>query len=410
MRDKLIKKISITGQYYDSYLYKDVLVLINLDKTFDSLNWMDLVDKVNTDVNNNLAYECAFRNSKFLYNPHYKSFYQDNEFRNLILSKIERIPDINVIRDESLFQVCKINSKNKELRFLPNDIIVYKNNMYFSDSSGVYYKRISSIGGYRSSHSLSPTSYWVSDMSNVVSFGLQNGGYLYLATLENGLWVCDLKFNNYSFYDRFESKRKYQRRITKEHTSHIKNNYSSLLLGSYMSESYFLSSYYTKRKKRSKNPVRLSELFNSNSDSFYVSSQDKIYQITEKGVNLIKFTQSKVEKNAQFSEIINVIDCDMDLDNLISSSVELFGIVLEYRDRLVIILSNNTLYTIKTENKLVNWRTFPRSQNYTNQIHLIFEDRIDIISINHDFLVDQRYKKFGVRYTGSDFMRERIDE
>ena len=121
-------------------------------------------------------------------------------------------------------------------------------------------------------------------------------------------------------------------------------------------------------------------------------------------------TQSKVDKEEAFSESVIVSHTSIYIDNIVSASVELFGLVIEYKNRMQIILSDNETLEIETPKGIVNWRTFPRSMNYTNQLHLIFEDRLEILSINHDFLVDQNKKLFGIRYTEFDFNREKIDE
>jgi len=49
----------------------------------------------------------------------------------------------------------------------------------------------------------------------------------------------------------------------------------------------------------------------------------------------------------------------------------------------------------------VHWRVFPRSENYSNQLHIIYEDHIQIVSFVHDYFVDQSQKLLGFA-RGSD--------
>jgi len=44
----------------------------------------------------------------------------------------------------------------------------------------------------------------------------------------------------------------------------------------------------------------------------------------------------------------------------------------------------------------VNWRIFPRSKHYENQLHIIYNDRLEIISFNHDYFVNQNEKWAGI--------------
>ena len=52
---------------------------------------------------------------------------------------------------------------------------------------------------------------------------------------------------------------------------------------------------------------------------------------------------------------------------------------------------------------------YPRSKNYLNHLHLIFNDRIEIYSFNHDALINQRTKRIGLEYIPDDipFYRNR---
>jgi hypothetical protein len=74
----------------------------------------------------------------------------------------------------------------------------------------------------------------------------------------------------------------------------------------------------------------------------------------------------------------------------------LFPLMLLLLERsLVIALSNGEFMTV--EGEPVRWRVFPRSTNFTNQLHIIYDDRIEILSFVHDYLVKQEDKLAGIR-------------
>ena len=43
----------------------------------------------------------------------------------------------------------------------------------------------------------------------------------------------------------------------------------------------------------------------------------------------------------------------------------------------------------------VNWRAFPRARHYQNQLHVVRDDHLEVLSFNHDYLVDQDSKRLG---------------
>jgi hypothetical protein len=44
----------------------------------------------------------------------------------------------------------------------------------------------------------------------------------------------------------------------------------------------------------------------------------------------------------------------------------------------------------------VNWRVFPRSKHYANHLHVVYDDRLEVWSFNHDYFLDQKKKRLGI--------------
>ena len=76
-----------------------------------------------------------------------------------------------------------------------------------------------------------------------------------------------------------------------------------------------------------------------------------------------------------------------------------FGSVIELDRSIVIVRSDDEILTLPGVS--VNWRVFNRSKQYENQLHVIYERRLEIFSFNHDYFVDQKEKFSGVRAYGS---------
>lgn len=70
-----------------------------------------------------------------------------------------------------------------------------------------------------------------------------------------------------------------------------------------------------------------------------------------------------------------------------------FGTVVEFDTKIVVVRSDGQIDTF--EGEAVHWRVFPRSRDYHNQLHIIYDDRIEIIAFLHDCFVNQDKKLFG---------------
>ena len=50
--------------------------------------------------------------------------------------------------------------------------------------------------------------------------------------------------------------------------------------------------------------------------------------------------------------------------------------------------------------------SLPALEHYSNQLHIIYDDRLEIISFVHDYFVDQTSKLSGFRRGSNDFISE----
>jgi len=75
---------------------------------------------------------------------------------------------------------------------------------------------------------------------------------------------------------------------------------------------------------------------------------------------------------------------------IIDAGSSLFGFVLEFDDGIIVLGSDGKTYARNEEP--VRWRVFPDSLHYQNHLHVVMDDYIDIMSFNHDYLVEQSSK------------------
>jgi hypothetical protein len=90
---------------------------------------------------------------------------------------------------------------------------------------------------------------------------------------------------------------------------------------------------------------------------------------------------------------------------VIDAETAIYGVMVETDTDLSVLASDGRSYRVGEEP--VNWRAFPRSLRYLNQLHVILEDRLEIWAFNDDFFVDQDKKKLGIRYSEREPRRRR---
>ena len=78
---------------------------------------------------------------------------------------------------------------------------------------------------------------------------------------------------------------------------------------------------------------------------------------------------------------------------VVAASTAFFGMIVEFESGLLIVLSDGAQIMVPGEP--VNWKTFPRSMYYENQLHVAYADRFEILSFNQDYFVDQGSKTIG---------------
>jgi hypothetical protein len=136
-------------------------------------------------------------------------------------------------------------------------------------------------------------------------------------------------------------------------------------------------------------------------------SADKICKMTDAGIAIARYMPGHPRVEDQVEQL-GIIRQSHKAKGVVSGGVALFGVVVELEDSLLIFASDGK--TTSIDGAPVNWRIFQRSNWYLNQLHVIHEDRAEILSFNHDYFVNQALKVTGIRYRerGDPAPRRRI--
>jgi hypothetical protein len=81
---------------------------------------------------------------------------------------------------------------------------------------------------------------------------------------------------------------------------------------------------------------------------------------------------------------------------LVSAAIALFGVVIESESAVHVLASDGSRHRFSGEP--VNWRAFNRSRQYQNQLHVVGDDRLQILAFTHDFSLAQERKIMGTKH------------
>lgn len=402
-----MNKIIIKGEFWDSYIYSNNLILVKYDGTLESYVWDDIIfSKVSRDDHDILAYQCAYLQSDYLYGISERDLFNDPDIKKIVEEKFSRLR--NLCFELKDIQKFSNSSKKIELRELTIDLGIYNNILYYCDSMGVFNRRLRHYNNEQ----------YISSRENKLWDGLAQclkigyGGRIALSASSDGLFEINSKYNPYSLEEDDVFKRSDIIEVSKEHSSYCSWSFSSLFSGSYSNASFLIGLKYEKNEEPyfydvdSRFILKYFETYseadifkNSSADAIVISGNEKIYRITSRKIETVLFTQSNLgtEDNVfkPFGEKDFIIT-----EKIIDAEVVEFGVIVETQTKLYILLSNGEIVIIneKGNNEIVRWRVFPRSKCYANQLHIIYNDRLEILSFNEDYFVNQDKKVFGQKF------------
>lgn len=378
-------KITISGRYWDSYLYSGSLFLVQRDGGLTVVNWDSFIDSIPIDDDLAMPLECAFKRSDYLYNSEVNKILIDREIKEVVVDKFERL-SLKGFYFERLNSV--VGTRDNPFSHPNSDLTIYKNKMYVSSQSGLYSARFDKKLRYRYSRNVEKL--W--DCPTLAISALYST--LAISTGDEGLFEIPL-------YDHFAVQDTIRPTLSRNSIS-CNWNYWSIYSSSHLCGGSLIS--------YCKNPVEENsfgyasrefdkiinerELFNE--DGYSWGLRDKICLAKNGEVHIIKYSPSNTDPD-EILQDLGVVRLEEWKGKVIDGGISLYGVIIECENAIVVVPTNGSPFTISGE--AIRWRTFPRSKHYENQLHVIFDDRLEIYSFNHDYFVDQDQKRLGIRYS-----------
>lgn len=329
-------KLFIEGRFLDSYIYSGLLFLLGEDYVLSIYKWDNIVEKTTT-LNNSHA------------------------FIDVLIDSTESIPQSDIKLFISLNDIKQSHLSSIRLNNWPSDINVYANILYISSEDGVIRYNLDYKNGTLtnefliydgSSFSISPNS------SNRLAIAAGKDGVLTFIPLS--------KYLNRNYVEEFISEPCMD--VDWQSTVLLANTVNGVHRANYlprpeMKEFNDKQIFFEKFKEfKQYRPTPISQ------EQVHLSwvGGDKVYYLN----NDNSISIESIWKNNKVKKSKNYIS-----SNIIKAKSAAFGAILETESDLYFI---NQSDAIKIHSEPVNWRVFPRAKNYSNHLHIISEDTIEI--------------------------------
>lgn len=431
-------QLTIEGAYYDSQIYADHLYLWTIDGSIIIINWKKLVQSIKLEDHLTLALGCAFLRGDMFYEPTYQPLFKDQEIKQLLQRKF-----FDISQKEISFKKAEL-SKFIEREFdnpfdFPHaDTNIHNGVLYVGSSEGLTSNINNRLLGTRQQQKL-----WDGTVLNIASWSStlalacgSDGAFQY--EIDNALtsrggeptlvdhhhsntarWLRGGSIFNSSYYDGgylayFDEEK------NEETKTYLSKGRSAQSLFEDV-EGYWAyltfeddepSSYASSKRRQESGEIKMPRkvrnfkelitaeslfgqwLQNDDRSSYVWGSYDKICLATSGHIEIKGYNPRKKDK--LFTDLGRVKIEEVKA-RVVNADNAVFGCVIEY-DNGMLVINSHDQSSLWLPGEPTNWRIFPQSTYYANQLHLLYENHLCVYSFNHDYFVDQAEKKAGIRY------------
>jgi hypothetical protein len=388
-------KLTIRGRFWDSQLYKGRLYLFDLNGSLRGIDWNALVQSFRVPDRCRLALECAFLRSDYLYGNKWDKFYGDREISTLLSSKFDELLQQELTIDTPQLDHLTETQANTPFPYAHNDSLIYRDQLYATSQSGVFARSVSEFRNWSSQ----AVKLWDAPVSGMdVSYDV-----LALAAGDEGLY----RALTVTRFDPWKNKQDGPKRVSRDLCNDCNYISSSILTFGYDSGASLVEFKSPNRQSQKTEdavfeefwqsiPVGIvegEEIFGESTlGGFVWGSKNRMCMAKDGKLHVAQYKSTNPRRTSVAKEV-RTIQLAQWKGSPVSGNNAVFGAILEMDNCLVVVRSDNNVETLRGEP--TNWRVFPRSRFYTNQLHAIYDDRVEILSYNHDYFVNQKDKAFG---------------
>ncbi|HUA66501.1 MAG TPA: hypothetical protein VME24_11675 [Alphaproteobacteria bacterium] len=413
-------RLILEGQFWDSHLYMGTLYLFTRDGVVHLIDWDRLVSQFPVPADLALPMQCAFSRSDDLYDPQRDLIHQDPQVREVLQGKFVRLAKHHQTPRVADWRYHLVRSLDSPFPFPHLDAIVYNKGLFSVSENGVYVISTLKLQAKQSKSANSPQGMRLWDCP-VISLDASYGA-LALAAGAEGLFQLELQG-----WDSAEPRE--TKPVDKRDCTDCSWAYYSIMGSSHLQGGIFAEFVKEnggegpaknghaspqdfeptnlgrswrdapKLQRRFEKAICPAEIFKEDGEGYCWGGKDKICQAREGTMTVAQYSPWENEE-AERLRVLRQITFDPGKRNPVCGAVAPFGSIIELDKCMVIVRSDDELLTIP--GVPVNWRVFNRSRQYENQLHVIYENRLEVFSFNHDYFIDQKEKFSGVRAFGSN--------
>lgn len=373
--------LNILGRFWDSLLYKGRLYLFGLDGSLRVVNWNAVVENLPIPGHLRIAMECAFSRSEHLYGNRKQRSAWASISDPVLLSQFEELQRLDLTIDSGLLQIHTLEHANTPFPYAHNDLSFYQDQSYATSQSGVYTRSsVDPIADEANTKRLWDAPVSVLDIKY---------GAIALAAGDQGLFQVPTISSSLSSKWRKNG----PRRISPYFCNTC--SYASLSIVAFGYDSGLsLVNFELPSSARGKSgnefnqefweqasfaPIQSPNIFREDAENSIVwGSKDRICMAKAGKLYITRF-DSESSSGIRNKTVQKIPLLDWKGSPVAGGSAE-FGTVLELENCMVVVPRNGPIETLHGEP--TNWRIFPRSLSYVNQLHVIYDGHIMLRSYN----------------------------
>ncbi|HEX3627328.1 MAG TPA: hypothetical protein VH280_18120 [Verrucomicrobiae bacterium] len=403
-------RLVLDGQFWDSQIYMGKLYLFTIDGRVHTVDWDRLISEFRVPEDLALPMQCAFSRSDYLYENQRDLIHQDPQVREVIQNKFMRLAQHHQTPRMVDWRYYLLNTKDSPFPFPHIDATIYMKGFFSVCETGVFVIPANELHS-KAKTKKNPKALQLWDCP-VISVDASYGA-LALAAGPEGLFEFELD-------DWVKGDTRKAKQVDKLHCNDCSWAYYSIM-GSSHKQGGIFAEYVTngddldrpkngkefeptnlgrswreapKVQRRFEKALRPEQIFNQK--GYCWGGMDKICQASEGTMTVARY--APWEENAQERlRVLRQITFDPRRGNPVYGAVAPFGSIIELDQAIVVVRSDDEILTIPGA-PIINWRVFNRSKQYENQLHVVYENRLEIYSFNHDYFIDQKEKFSGIRF------------
>jgi hypothetical protein len=425
-------KLVFPGEYWDSQIYAGRLYLFSRKGSILTVDWDSLISGWPVHRDARLALEVAFRQSDYLYNARFRLLLQDRQVKDLLRRKFDLLASQRLEVSSRRLKSALVSEQPNPFPFPHADSAIYNQRLYVGASSGVFDAGCNKKTKYgvamRAARRFDAPAFAIAPSYGTVAVAAGQDGLfsvpvfadIALGGFEEPLLTQHCSSCAWAYYSIYGSSHIAGGKLAafrKELATWDEDRAIGFLESTEEADPsapppegrlvqpapWDRAQWGTvvgrpPRFRREPRVVRTfegaiaeSEIF-GNGVGYSWASQDKICLALDGRVSVVRYRPWEKEPALRLQPL-GSINLRAWKGGVVSGGVALFGTVIECENAIVVITSDESTTTIAGEP--VNWRVFTRSKHYENQLHVIFDDRLEMYSFNHDYFVDQDSKRSG---------------